>query len=227
MSVRLVKLRASLYRLLALLYKDELSLNLLQDLGRLPQADELIDLDHSGELKRRFDELAARACSWQPNDLASLKQELDIDYARVFLGSGPKPAYPYESVYLDPYGMLMSEPYQQVADKYQSAGLKKSSQHCEPEDHISFELTFMAHLCEKTAQALKAEDQETLDRLLNEQDEFLRCHLLRWVPRFCQDVQQACATSFYNASAELTAAFIKSDSVWIGAVAPIQTQVKI
>ena len=218
LSAEPMEIRASLYRLLALLYKAEISLDLLQDLGHLPAADDLNSLDRSGELKARFNELAAELSSWQPKDISSLKQELDIDFARVFLGTGSKPAYPYESVYVDPYGMLMSEPYQEVIERYQSSGLRKVSRHGELEDHISFELAFMGHLCEKTGQALKAGNQEPVGRLLDEQNQFLRCHLIRWVPRFCQDVQQSCTTNFYNALAELTAAFIKSDAQFVADV---------
>ena len=69
----------------------------------------------------------------------------------------------------------------------------------------------MAHLTEETAKALEANSTEDARRLAELQRRFLKEHLLRWVPKMCDDVLLASETDFYKGIAQITKGFLNVD----------------
>jgi TorA maturation chaperone TorD len=140
--------------------------------------------------------------------------DLSVDYVRTFIGSGRSvktAAYPYESVYTSEHGMLMQDARDEVIYLYQTEGLHKVDNFNEPEDHLGIELEFMALLCEKAQDTLKAGDvRKTLDHL-RKQEEFLSQHLLNWVPRFCEDVLKFAREDLYRGLAKITLGLLRLD----------------
>lgn len=53
------------------------------------------------------------------------------------------------------------------------------------------------------------------ERLLQGQAEFLGQHLTRWVPRFCDLLEQRCTTDFYRGCAQLLRSLVEADPVVI------------
>jgi TorA maturation chaperone TorD len=112
-------------------------------------------------------------------------QAFQDEFIRLFFA--PVTAYPYQSVYLDTVsiggvqmsGLMMGESAERVRDSYSEYGFGKTVNL--PEDHISFELAFLGRLYslhENTG------DGAYLAAARN----FLEEHLIRWVPRFCDDL---------------------------------------
>jgi TorA maturation chaperone TorD len=69
-------------------------------------------------------------------------EDLAVDYARVFLGAGiteEKSAYPFESVYTSPQGLICQDAYEDALRTYRKYGLARS-QNDLYEDHIGLEL---------------------------------------------------------------------------------------
>ncbi|MEE8471479.1 MAG: molecular chaperone TorD family protein, partial [Dehalococcoidia bacterium] len=139
-----------------------------------------------------------------PHRLSSLKSE----FVRLFRGLRRElsPPPPYESVYVD-NGFLYGCSTDQVKRKYQQFNLGGATN--EPPDHLALELDFMRFLCEKEAEAWQS-GQEVWE-WLEEQYEFLREHLLLWVPAFCSNIRECCDTPFYSGVADLTEGWICCD----------------
>ena len=129
------------------------------------------------ELKKRF-----------PNE-EGLYQAFQDEFARLFLG-GPAMVHPYQSVYLDTInfggvllnGLMMGESAERVKEFYSEYGFGKTVNL--PEDHISFELAFLGRL--------HSLHENTGDgAYLAAAKKFLEEHLIRWAPRFCDDLYDA------------------------------------
>lgn len=116
-------------------------------------------------------------------DEAALEQ-LAVVFNRVFFGMGPRTAqkaFPYESVYTSPDGLMMQEAYAQVRTLYHAARFAKDPTFPEPEDHLAVELAF------------------------------LRDHLLRWIEPFAADACASAETGFYAHLATFTETYLKAD----------------
>ena len=147
--------------------------------------------------------------------------ELAVDYVRAFIGSGNdgfSAAYPYESVYTSEGGLMMQEAYAEVLHVYRNAGFAKNPGFKEPEDHLAVELAFMALLCGRAVEALRAGDEAGAERQLRAQREFLCDHLLNWIDRFTADVRKAAEDGFYFDLATFTEDFLTADAAELAEV---------
>lgn len=144
-------------------------------------------------------------CGSEPSEIAALETE----FTRLFRGLGrtKSPPPPYESVYLDS-GLLYGPSTQRVADRYRC--FQVAGRDNEPPDYIALELDFMRLLCEKEALARQAQGNG-IRELIEEESDFLREHLARWVPTFCEAVRRFDTTSFYAGLADITEGWICCD----------------
>lgn len=208
--IRSLEQRATIYGWLCCMYREEIPLKLLQALvasaGKIPEQGGALP-----ELTGALEELARVITSLAEKDLEEVKEDLDVEYARLFVATGDHPSFPYESVYTDPHRQMMSDAYDEVIKEYQEAGFKKVADYPEPEDHLSLELAFMSQLCAKAAQALRQQKEEEALSLITLQKRFLTRHLGRWVENFCQDLTAGASHEFYKALANFTSAFIRHE----------------
>lgn len=201
------EVRANIYRFLARVYRSEVTEQLLADMKELP-------LPEAGE-GEAFTNGAAELRRFLKRSGIDPRTDLAVDYARVFLGAGVadgSAAYPYESVYTSPEGLMMQDARDDVVALYKNHGLAVESSGDEPEDHLAFELDFMVHLIGEGAACAQELDLEGLASSLGQQRAFLRDHLQNWVGRFCVDVERYSETTFYPAIARMTDGLIAMDS---------------
>jgi len=192
--------RADFYRFLSSLFLQEVSLDLLKNLSSLKKISLPVETgDAEGLIPPRG------------RNLDEIKEELDVDFARIFLGLGRQPAFPYESIYRSRSGLLMQEPFDEVRDIYRMAGVKKIPDLKEPEDHIAVELAFMANLCSRAGMAFKDNRSEDALIQLEIQKEFLQNHLSSWIPSLCADIERVAQTGFYKSLAALLRSWIISE----------------
>lgn len=125
------------------------------------------------------------------------------EFNELFLGPGPLPAPPWESVYLSPERLVMQAPARAVLRAYVDAGLGYDSMIGCPPDHVAKELGFMAALIGGVTDAEAAPERRG-----DCEDAFLHEHLARWVPRFCDDLERAAAARWYRAVACLLRRFL-------------------
>lgn len=133
-------------------------------------------------------------------DIGSEKEleELLWEYTRLFIGPYKLPCPPWESVYTSAKKLLMQEAADQVLAIYREAGLTINTENIMP-DHIGAELNFLAVLLQRSHLERKQKDHciDIAERLLSD-------HLLKWVPEFAEDMENAADTSFYKAVAKAT-----------------------
>lgn len=196
--------RAEVYSLLAGLLsaaptQDQLAAlrgkDLLCSLRRRLQECGLQDLPELGEL--------AAAIGTTADEWGAVRREFN----RLFLGPGKLPAPPWESVYLSPDRLVMQEPAREVLREYVDAGVGYDGMMGCPPDHVAKELGFMATLIQL------AVDRPGDEAMLRErQQRFVQDHLLRWVPRFCADLEGAPSARFYRIVARMLRRFLDSEA---------------
>lgn len=109
------------------------------------------------------------------------------EFTELFIGPHAPDVTPYESYYLT--GGLFRQPLVAVRQFMSRAGLeKKEGELSEPEDFLAFELEIMNWLVGKQ---LEAKTEEAEEPWIELQADFLKTHLLVWVPECAKDMESA------------------------------------
>lgn len=116
--------------------------------------------------------------------------------------------FPYQSIFLDPSGLLGGEESVRVQQSYGQYGFTPATTGESP-DHIGHELACLAFLCAAESDAWEDQRSHTAQRIQRLQFEFLQTHLLRWLPPFALALHRQ-QNPFYTALAELTLALVDS-----------------
>jgi len=190
-----------LYGLLASLFRAEPTSELLQAL-RKPEMIALlkeVGIDFGQDLA---------GCG----DDAALIEELSVEYAALFLGPGGHIS-PHESVHANPEGgMLMGEETVSVKRFIEALDLTLTEDYVGLPDHLSVELDLMANLVGHEAQGWEESDLSRVSNAVAYQQDFMREHLMRWVPQFCKQVIERAELGFYRSVAKLTRDFLVSEA---------------
>lgn len=196
------RMRSHLYGILATVYRQEASSELLKRI-KDPQFSIVLsdlEIDLFGDLSQNSEE--------------ELLEALAVEHARLFLGPG-KHVSPHESVHHKredgQWGQLWGASTVEVKKFIEATGLNYDGAYRGVPDHISVELEFMELLTQKQAQAESEKDEEGAQRYLEVEKRFLQEHLIRWVPEFCEAVRERADLSFYRELAGLTRRFIEFD----------------
>lgn len=203
--------RASIYRLLSSLYWQEIT-------------DEQIDrLKSFGTVSLDFED-ESMAEGWADIEAflarrnSGTRQELAVDYAHTFLAAGnneDRMAIPFESVFVSETGLLMQEPRDEVCKAFYGEHVSPAEDLHAPEDHIAFELEFIAVMSQRCSEALEADDFQEAARIIEVQSSFHEEHLANWIDVFCDAVESNCRTRFYQGIAKLTRGWVKLDGACI------------
>ena len=184
--------RIGLYRLLSGVFIEE------------PGADFLAALRRPESLQALAEAGLAFAADFLDTDLATLAEQLAVEYTTLFGGSGGFP--PIESVRLT--GRLKQEPYFGVQQSYAQFGFRVgATRFAVFEDQLGIELAFVAALLERCAAALVIDGQREYRRLEREVKRFWTVHLGQWVRGYARLVQRATEHSFYREMARLLEEF--------------------
>jgi TorA maturation chaperone TorD len=76
-------------------------------------------------------------------------------------------------------------------------------------DHISIHFELMKKLNEQESNCLDIKDFDNAEKCRNLQREFVKLHLLTWVPDICNKIIEKAGTSFYRELAALTKDFLE------------------
>ncbi|MDA8422150.1 MAG: molecular chaperone TorD family protein [Nitrospiraceae bacterium] len=125
-------------------------------------------------------------------------ENLLSEHTRLFIGPYKLPCPPWESVYTSPKRLMMQDAADQVRALYEGAGLTINTAEVMP-DHIGAELNFIALLFQRMNSNADGKDvyPGITEKLLDE-------HLLKWIPDFTKDMEEAAETSFYKEVARAT-----------------------
>lgn len=197
--VHSAQLRSSVYGILSLIYRQEVTEDLIEkirDPSFLETLSELgLELDN--EFKRK------------PKN--ELLLDLQTTYTKLFLGPG-KHILACESAHRkDDTGSFWGEATPRVKRFIEATGLEFKKGYGGIPDHISIELEFMQRLTQKESLAWKKKDHDLAVRCLEVERSFMNEHLSEWVPEFCHKVTEESENSFYKQMAKLTEKFIRFD----------------
>jgi TorA maturation chaperone TorD len=187
--------RTEVYRFFALVFFKELSEDAIDELAvaTYPGGTGNESLDQGYALLRRYFAFAG----------SDMRTELACEYARVFLAAGVYTetrdiAVPYESVFTSEGQMVMQESRDDVFTRYHVDGFRVVSTLHEPDDHLSIELEYLASMAERTLELLGSDDDgAALSENIRRQGEFIRLHLLNWLPALRKAVLRYATLSFY------------------------------
>lgn len=126
----------------------------------------------------------------------SALEMLAVDYTSIYLSHNIS-ASPEESVWLDEDSLMCQDSMFQVRSWYESQGLGIPDWRIRPDDHLVYELQFIAWLLGQD------ETLATLEKAACFMDE----HLLRWLGNFAERVLARCDTPYFAGAAALTAAY--------------------
>lgn len=112
--------------------------------------------------------------------------------------------FPFQSIFLDPSGLLGGAETDRVLGAYAQAGFAFATADT-PGDHVGHQLAFLAFLCGAEADAWEDGVAATAQRVQGVQAAFLRQHLLRWIVPLVLAVKQQ-AHPLFTALADLTLA---------------------
>jgi putative dimethyl sulfoxide reductase chaperone len=134
------------------------------------------------------------------------EEQMQVDYAALFVGPFELLAAPYGSVYLERTKRIMGDSTMAVLDLYRQAGLKVDIK--DAPDHIAIELEFLHYLY-----SIEGKASQDGDRAKERHTENLRVHFLNtclgpWVHQFCQSIQSGTENLFYINLAECLELFI-------------------
>ena len=167
--------------------------------------------------------LAEFVKSLEESDFVRITQDLRSEFCALFLNMSAHPVFTSESVYLSGNHVIMQEQRNQVLDIYRFYNLAVDKDSFDwPEDHISMEMLFMAHLCEleselcHMASVASAEDESIsidsrLASIVSAQKAFFEDHLDRWAPMFADELSQYAGTLFYKGVAEYLEEFLDGE----------------
>lgn len=149
---------------------------------------------------------------------SSAAEALCVEHTRLLGGVSKDYGLPppYESVVLE--DKLPGEATIAVSAAYAEAGFGVSVPQAGPADHLATELRFLALLCHGEYEAAAGHDHASAEQYAKWQQSFLDNHVLRWVPKHCEQAKAAARTSYHRALFALIANACRLDA---GQVEPL------
>lgn len=201
------EVRVNVYALLQRLYQDPVDSELLSWLvSERPFLEFPLELDETA---------AAALAELDADSLTATVETLRADFRQLFVGPGRMKVPPWESVYRSEDQLLFDQHTLQVREAYARNGMEFVKINEQPEDSIAIELEFMKVLTERLLRAVETNDQTAERLVLEQQQEFLKKHLLIWVPRFTKLTQKHAQTRFYSALAEILNGFMQWENATV------------
>lgn len=203
--------RSGFYRLLAGFYFKEVTDDLINALTAFP----VPDLDRESLLYQGYREMKTYLVRRGPDP----RTDLAVDYARVFLSAGTyegEAANPYESIYTSEEGLIMQDARDEVRLIFIRQGVSVDESLNLPEDHLSFELEFMAIMSEKALALVQEKRFTELAENLRVQSSFIDDHLENWLPDLQQRIEGCAQQRFYPAICMITRGYVGEDKKLLG-----------
>ncbi|MBW1635472.1 MAG: molybdopterin-dependent oxidoreductase [Deltaproteobacteria bacterium] len=194
--------RARIYQFLSTLYRDEIPLALIEKMSKPEFLDPVTKIETTDALQEFCSGLSLMGDMMKSGSTGEVFNEVRYDYAELFLNAGKDPAFPYQSCYLTGEPLVMQEPVFKMREIMNKAGLHKSEEYKDLDDHIAAELELMRYFARQAADKSISQDSEF---------EFLNGNLQEWAEKFSKVLTNSAKTSFYRGVAKLTAGFLNNE----------------
>lgn len=203
--------RADLYVFFSNFYLDYLTPNFVEMLknGNFMDALNVLEDTEGHMLLRDFVSGA--------KDMDNLEKVLETEFTGLFcLPSG---AGSHESIYLDEKQRIGGRCTAEVKQFYDKYGADISKDAIVVADHIGMELSFLAFLCRREAEAWERSNNKLAMDCLSAQKQFADKHINRWIDNFVLEVKSKAEHDFYKAIAIMTRDWLKDEKEWLRSVA--------
>ena len=140
-------------------------------------------------------------------------ENIKAEYTRLFVGFRRVIAPLWESVYFNRDRMVFQQQTFQVRAMYTKYGLEVDAKGHEPDDHLSYELLFIARLFDICAEHLRKGEDALFNENLSDLRSFILCHPLTWVPKWNKLVQKEASTDFYRGYALLVESSLNQSEI--------------
>jgi TorA maturation chaperone TorD len=198
------------YRMLSRLYLSPLNEQEIDGLAAIGFAEVAETLEDDGLLSKGFSDMGRVLAKRH----TGTRQQLATDFTMCFDGVeavGGQVAVPYASVFLSEKALLNQEPRHEVYRLFHSESISLKSGVNLPEDHLSFELEFLAVLSDRSREALGAGDTSELTRNLELSRDFINEHVLTWFSLLRDRALKVLKTRFYRGVLEATEGYLELD----------------
>ena len=128
---------------------------------------------------------------------------VSAEYTRLFVGTRRVLAPMWESVYFNRDRMVFQRETFEVRAMYRAYGLEVDALSHEPDDHLAYELLFVARLMTLASERLAKGCLNEARQIVSDMVSFVVCHPLSWVDRWLEEVRRATCGGFYRGYAEL------------------------
>jgi TorA maturation chaperone TorD len=218
---RVHRFREMFYVFLSRSFSREVDKAFLQSLFEVSNSlqDSLKDVEESS-LSRGRELLKSFCQETREVDEEVVLGDLARHYAFLFLGVGSENVALCESAYRNERGLLFQHAYFDILEKYREVGLGKREDFSEPEDHLSLELAYMAHLSRWSISSIETGKREEVEKYYRYQKDFLKDHLLPWIPRLVRGLSEISPSTFYKALGYLLEGYIKIDLEFLDSLLP-------
>ena len=184
-------------RLLALLHEVEPEASVLEDLRAQP-FEACLGLKLASPIGCEGLGILDAALQGLPRPIDNdLIDDLGAEYANIYLTYAYR-ASPCESVWFDDDGLERQAAMFQVRDWYRRHGIATSDARKRPDDHLVFQLLFVARLI----------DGGSGEEGLLDACRFMDAHLLRWLGQFCGRAASRCRSSYFAGLLLVTGAYV-------------------
>jgi len=213
--VELAEARSQVYDLLSALFLELPSLKLLRGVFGAEferQLSSVVSKFGVGEMKQGLELIASFVATFREQPRKEVLKRVSIDRTRLLRGVNPQhsPPPPYESVYRE--GRLWGRSTVEVSQTYGRLGVKLPEAWTEPPDYLGIELDCMRLICLSEREAWQAGSADKALEYLEVGRDFLRKHIVLWVPGFCEEMYNRAELNFYKGIAQLTGGFLEYDN---------------
>jgi len=156
------------------------------------------DGEVSETLDAGFDALERFAAEHADETAAAVREELELEYSRLFVG--PRPVIQPHETYFREDTDFRGKGLAKVEASYGAGGWTAPDDYPEEDDHVAVEMAFLRYLIRRQ----QAGDEEAFgfQRVFHEE------HLSQWIDEFAREVVDETDSTFYEAAAYILSGFV-------------------
>lgn len=136
---------------------------------------------------------------WEKIQIHALRDE----YFRLFHGTEKMLVPPYESVYLSREHLLFEKETLQVRNYYSAYGLRIDKLNIIPDDHIGYQLLFIAYLLKLAIEAIQTDSKKDFEKIIYDILGFLTEHLVKWIDSFIELLDEHASGFYFKGNGKL------------------------
>jgi len=191
---------------LALLHDRELTPSVMTGIKAIGFPDNLGMVLREERGRQVFEVMRETVVSFPEVPDTAYMDNLAADFAAIYL-TGALDVSPFESFWVSDEHLVCQEAMFDMRELYAADGLAVPDWRKRPDDHLVFQLQFLAKRLERHATGTAAGNAGAVNDQWRALAAILDQHLLRWLPDFAARVSKRCGTEFYASLFLLTDAW--------------------